>query len=169
MENLVWHWADGVEVEKKRNKKNHGDVERLSAILGNIFYNLQHIHIGENLWISDTNYVSNRVYGRVLKLRPHVQTCSLVSVKCSVKGRVSRRSPWQQQKKKNPCWRVVYNWPSSPTWQLLFLTVHHGSNPAIPCDPHNSGKRGGRMTSCLPLDSEAEGTHKKHEWGLQSL
>lgn len=25
------------------------------------------------------------------------------------------------------------------------------------------------MTSCLPLDSEVERAHKKHEWGLQSL
>ncbi len=123
------------------------------AILGNIFYNLQHLHIEE----FRLECVSNRVYGRELKLHPHVQTCSLVSVKCSVKGQVSWHSPWQLQKK-SPCRRAAYDPTLVANLAIALLTVHHGNNPAIPCDPHNAGKRRGHMTSCLLLDSEVEGS-----------
>ncbi len=66
-------------------------------------------------------------------------------------------SPWQLQKK-SPCRRAAYDPTLVANLAIALLTVHHGNNPAIPCDPHNAGKRRGHMTSCLLLDSEVEGS-----------
>lgn len=149
-----------MEVERK-NTGTCG-VEGLSAILGNIFYNLQHIHLGEHLWYK----MELRHKWEGAETPPTDLQSGFSQVFGQRSGELALSMATTE---KSPCRRVAYNRPSSPTWQLLFLSVHHGSNPAIPCDPHISGKRGGRMTSCLPLDSEVEGAHKEHEWGLQSL
>jgi len=142
VENLVWHWADGVEVEKK-NMGTWSGCQLFWEIFSAYSYRRE-------------SYVSNRgCWNSAHMFRLAVWFQSSVRSKVGWVGALHGNN----RKKIH-----VYNRPLSPTWQLLFLTVHHGSNPSIPCDPHKSGKRGAH-----DYLSTAEGTHKNHEWGLQSL
>ncbi len=161
MENLVWHWADGVEVERKyRDMEWKGFFFLLFWVIFSIIYRKYIIYI---LYISSYRRVQTRMVFLIEFMGGSWNSTHMFRLAVWFQSSARSKVRWVgilhgNYRKKSPCRRAAYDPTLVANLAIALLTVHHGNNPAIPCDPHNAGKRRGHMTSCLLLDSEVEGS-----------